>query len=273
MRFSDLSLPSLRASPTCLSLLLGAGVLLYSSPVLCEDGLQLMRKVEAALSSPGEELAVRMTQNSASGNSEQRSFRMWIGSSGAGKTSRSLIRFETPASIAGTALLSVQRKQGGQDNWLYVPGLSQVRRVAANDRKQSFVQSEFTIEDLSVAMDPEGRVYKVLGAVQWNERACLQLEDRPKDAAAAKLSGYGRVVLYVDKELHVVHRVDFYDHAGGLLKVLRAGGMVQVGDKLRFDVATMANLQTGASTIMQVTGRGTGKIDESIFSPSGLDAW
>jgi len=273
MRFSDFSLALLRVAPLSLAVILGCCALLHSSPARSEDGLDWMRKVDTALSSSGEELSVRMTLNSASGRSEQRSFRMWIGSAQGGKGSRSLIRFESPASIAGTALLSVQRKQGGQDNWLYLPGLSQVRRVAAADRKQAFVQSEFTIEDLSVAMNAERRVYKVLGEVQWNERACVQLEDSPKDAAAAKESGYGRVVLYIDKELHVVHRVDFYDHAGGLLKVLRAQGLVQVGQKWRFDVATMANLQTGANTIMQVTGRGTGKVDDSIFSPAGLDAW
>jgi len=238
-----------------------------------EDGLAVMHKVESALHSDGEELSVQMTLNHASGRSEQRSFRMWLKSGDGAGTSRSLIRFQTPAAIAGTALLSVQRKEAGQDNWLFVPALSQVRRVAAADRSQSFVQSEFTIEDLSVAVDPKGRVYKVLGEVQWNERACVQVEDRPRDAAAAKESGYGRVVVYVDKELWVVHRVDFYDHAGALLKVLRAQRLVQVGEKWRFDVATMANLQTGASTVMQVTARGTAKFDDSIFSPSGLDAW
>jgi hypothetical protein len=196
---------------------------------------------------------------------------MWTSlSEGSG---RSLIRFESPASIAGTALLSVSRTGGVQDNWLYVPALSQVRRVAASDRKQSFVQSEFTIEDITVARDLKNRIYTVLGEVNWSDRVCLQIEDRPRDAAAAKMSGYGRVVLYVDKEYFVVHRVDFYDHSGALLKVLRAQSLVQVGKKWRFDVATMTNLQSGASTTMQVTSRSTGALDESRFSPSGLDRW
>jgi hypothetical protein len=246
---------------------------LHSPSLRAEDGLEWMKKVEAALGSSGEEISVQMTLNSATGKSEQRSFRMWIGSSVGKKASRSLIRFLSPPSIAGTALLSVQRGDGGQDNWLYVPGLSQVRRVASADRTQRFVQSEFTIEDLSVGLDAARRTYTVLGEVQWNKRSCVQLEDRPRDEAAARDSGYGRVVLYVDKEHHVVHRVDFYDHAGALLKVLRAQGLVKVGDRWRFEQATMTNLQTGANTIMQVTGRGTGRVDDSIFSPTGLDAW
>ncbi len=236
------------------------------------DGVEVMGRVEKALASDGEQMSVRMTLTGAAGKSEARAFRMWM-TAAPGGGARSLIRFQSPASIAGTALLSVRRAGGGQDNWLYVPGLSQVRRVAAADRKQSFVQSEFTIEDITVAQDPKNRVYTVLGEVMWSDRACLQLEDRPRDAAAARMSGYGRVVLYIDKEHFVVHRVDFYDHSDALLKVLRAQKLVQVGEKWRFDVATMTNLQTGASTTMQVTSRTAGTVDDSLFSPSGLDAW
>jgi len=198
MPFFRLTLPSLWAQVSPLMALVAVVGLLQSPPALAGDGLELMKKVEAALGSSGEDISVQMTLNSPAGKSEQRSFRMWIGSSEGGKASRSLIRFESPASIAGTALLSVQRKDGGQDNWLYVPGLSQVRRVAAADRKQRFVQSEFTIEDLTVGLDADRRIYSVLGEVQWNDRACLQLEDRPRDGAAARVSGYGRVVLYID---------------------------------------------------------------------------
>jgi len=265
--------PPLSVLTRRVGLLVLACLLSFAASAHAEDGLAVMQKVASALQSDGEELSVQMTLNHASGRSEQRSFRMWLKSGDGGATSRSLIRFQTPAAIAGTALLSVQRRDGNHDNWLFVPALSQVRRVAPADRSQSFVQSEFTIEDLSVAVDAKRRIYKVLGEVQWNERTCLQVEDRPRDAAAAKESGYGRVVVYVDKEVSVVHRVDFYDHAGALLKVLRAQRLVQVGDKWRFDVATMANLQTGASTVMQVTARGSARVDDSIFSPSGLDAW
>ncbi len=242
------------------------------TPAQSSDGIEIMARVEKALASDGEQMSVRMTLTGASGKTEERAFQMWM-TAAPGGGSRSLIRFQSPASIAGTALLSVRRAGGGQDNWLYVPGLSQVRRVAATDRKQSFVQSEFTIEDITVAQDPKNRIYTVLGEVMWADRACVQLEDRPRDAAAAKMSGYGRVVLYIDKEHFVVHRVDFYDHSGALLKVLRAQKLVPIGEKWRFDVATMTNLQSGASTTMQVTSRTAGTVDDSLFSPSGLDAW
>ena len=198
---------------------------------------------------------------------------MWM-KSPEGKPAKTLVRFQSPANIAGTALLTVSRPKGGQDNWLYVPALRQVRRVAAQDRSASFVQSDFTIEDLTVSMDTQRRVYKIVGNDLCAGRACTQVEDRPVDDAAGKLSGYGRVVLHVDDGNGLVHRVDFYDKSDSLLKVLKADGMEQVGDLWRFNVATVTNLQAGSKTEMKVTSRGTGKrIDDSIFAPGSLDAY
>lgn len=242
------------------------------APARAADGLGVMQEVRRALLSDGEEMSVRMTVTSPS-NSEERTFRMWTKAT-EDKPARSLIRFESPGNIAGTALLAVQRPNGKQDSWLYVPSLDQVRRVAPADRSESFVGSDFTIEDLTVVLDPETRSYTVLGEAECGgDRTCVQVEDKPTTDAAARASGYGRVVLYVDKELSVTWRIDFYDKAGGLLKVLSAAGLVQVGDRWRFDKATVANVQTGSTTVMTVVSRNEGRVDDSIFSPSALEAW
>ena len=247
-------------------------VILLSAPARA-NGVATMERVGAAMASPGEEMSVTMQLVRPGGATETRTFRMWTKALD-GKPAKALIRFDSPASIANTALLTVTRPGGGQDNWLYVPALGQTRRVAAQDRSESFVQSDFTIEDLTVSMDVETRVYTVLGGVDCAGRPCTQVEDRPLNAAAAKQSGYGRVVLYVDDEHAVVHRVDFYDKSDGLLKVLQADGLVQVGAHWRFDRAVVTNVQTGSRTVMTVTARNQGaKVDDAMFSASALDAF
>ena len=255
-------------------LLLPALLLLFAGPARgSEDALAIMLAMEAGMQSDGEELFVQMDVARRSGT-ESRTFRMWSQAK-EGKPVRSLLRFESPGSIAGTALLTVKKPARKQDSWLYVPALDQVRRVAPADLSQSFVGSDFTIEDLSVAVDPEARAYSVLGEGACGEgRTCYQVEDKPATEAAAKASGYGRVVLHVDKELKVAHRIDFYDSADGLLKVLLAEGLVEAGGKWRFDKATVTDVQAGTSTTMTVQSRSWGAaIDESLFSPSNLDAW
>ncbi|MCO4770116.1 MAG: outer membrane lipoprotein-sorting protein [Deltaproteobacteria bacterium] len=246
--------------------------LLGPAPAWGGDGLAVMKRVDGAMRSQGEEMTVQMQLANAAGSTETRTFKMWTRSP-VGKPAKTLIRFESPASIARTALLTVTRTGGGQDNWLYVPALGQTRRVAPQDRSESFVQSDFTIEDLTVTIDAENRVYTVLGQVDCGGRACTQVEDKPANDAAAKQSGYGRVVLYIDDERAVVHRVDFYDKSDALLKVLQADGLVQVGDNWRFDRAVVTNVQKGSRTVMTVISRAHGaSVDDSIFSASSLDA-
>jgi hypothetical protein len=248
-------------------------VLLTASPALAEDALPLMRQMEEAMKSPGEIVGVQMHLAFADGRTETRTFRMWTRGGGA-DGARMLLRFESPATIAGTALLMVARKGGGTDSWMYVPALRQTRRIAPQDRSDSFVQSEFTIEDLTVQVDPEHRVYTALGEVACGDgRRCARVEDKPRDEAAAKLSGYGRVVLYLDTEHHVVHRVDFYDKSDGLLKILQAQGLEKAGDGWRFGQASITNVQSGDATVMRVFERTVDPgLDEAVFSPSGLGA-
>lgn len=247
-------------------------LLLLATPALASDGLPLMRSMEAGMASDGEELSVSMQLVQADGRAEARTFRMWTLTQ-AGKANKSLIRFDAPSSISGTALLMVQRPDSRPDNWLYVPALNQVRRIAPQDGTDSFVGSQFTIEDMTVSVNPEARVYTVLGDVPCGDgRTCTQIEDKPANDQAARISGYGRVVLYIDAERFVAHRIDFYDKAGALLKVMTAKGLVPVGERWRFDSATVTEVATGASTIMTVTGRKNGGVDDSLFSPSTLDA-
>jgi hypothetical protein len=233
------------------------------------DGLPTMQNVDAAMRGPGEELTVRMELQSGTGAVEVRSLQMWT-LAPAGKPKRSLIRFQSPSTIAGTALLSVSRGPGLDDTWAWVPAQRQVRRIAAQDRTTPFVGSDFTVEDLSVAVDPSRRIYTLEGEGPCGETTCLLVADRPKDEKAKGESGYGWVVLHVDKVRFVVHRVDFYDKGGALLKVLRAEGLVPVGDRWRFDKATMANVQKGTKTTFVVQGRKAGSVDEGLFSPTAL---
>jgi catechol 2,3-dioxygenase-like lactoylglutathione lyase family enzyme len=245
-----------------------------SSLAESDDGFAAMQKVTTAMYSEAEEMQVKMELSGPGAPSGSRTFRIYT-SAPAGKPRKMLVRFEAPANIEGTALLTVQRPKGGQDNWLYVPALDQVRRIAATDRSQSFVQSDFAIEDMTVTVDNEARQYRIVGSAPCGERDCIQIEDRPRTPAAAKESGYGHVVLHVDSALSVVHRVDFFDKSGGLLKVLRAEGLVEAAPgKWRFDRAKIAHLQRGTGTVMTVLSRALGKaLDSGLFSPSNLDAW
>ena len=61
---------------------------------------------------------------------------------------KSLTYFLSPADVQGTALLSFTHFKTPDDQWLYLPALKRVKRIASANKSGSFVGSEFAFEDL-----------------------------------------------------------------------------------------------------------------------------
>ena len=70
----------------------------------------------------------------------------------------SLITFNSPRDVAGTALLSQ-----GEEQWLYLPAARRVRRISSSNRSGPFVGSEFSYEDLTA--DASKYSWKLLATV------------------------------------------------------------------------------------------------------------
>ncbi len=62
---------------------------------------------------------------------------------------RSLIIFETPRDIKGTALLSHTKILDADDQWLYLPALKRVKRISSKNKSGPFVGSEFALRTWS----------------------------------------------------------------------------------------------------------------------------
>ena len=60
----------------------------------------------------------------------------------------SLVIFDTPADVKGTAFLSHTKKSGSDDQWLYLPALKRVKRIASSNQAGPFMGSEFAYEDI-----------------------------------------------------------------------------------------------------------------------------
>lgn len=118
-----------------------------------------------------------------------------------------LIRFIEPQDVAGTGLLSVDKADGGNDQWLYLPALDRVRRIA-NDRKGGrFVGSELYYEDLQDRQPGRDR-HRLVGQDTVDGVACTLLESVPLDKND---SVYSKRVSCVDRETALALRVDYYE--------------------------------------------------------------
>jgi hypothetical protein len=92
--------------------------------------------------------AVTMTLISEGGARRERSTETLSKLLPNGIDQKRLIRFLTPGDVKGTATLLVEHSAGDDDIWIYLPALHKVRRLVANNKKDSFVGTDFSYGDI-----------------------------------------------------------------------------------------------------------------------------
>lgn len=211
---------------------------------------------------------MRMVLRNRGGQESTRTLRrMALETDGEGVGDRSVIVFEAPRDIEGTALLSHTRILDPDDQWLYLPALRRVKRISSGNKSGPFVGSEFAYEDL-VSQEVEKYDYRWLRAEDCGEFECDVVERYPR----YENSGYTRHVVWWDREEHRIQRVDFYDRKNDLLKTLTQVGYQEYGDGFwRPDRMLMVNHQNGKSTDLVFDGWDFGAgLTEDDFTPSRL---
>ena len=160
---------------------------------------------------------------------------------------KSLVIFDQPNDIRGTALLTFSHKTGDDDQWLYLPALKRVKRISSSNKSGPFVGSEFAYEDIS-SQEVEEYTYKFLREEEVDGVPMFVIEQYPVDPK----SGYTRQVAWIDQREYRTWRVDFYDRKNELLKTLTYSGYSQYIDQYwRPEFMAMVNHQTGKSTDLE----------------------
>jgi outer membrane lipoprotein-sorting protein len=157
---------------------------------------------------------------------------------------KSLVIFDEPRDVKGTAFLSFTHKSGPDDQWLYLPALKRVKRIASDNKSGPFMGSEFAFEDIS-SQEIEKYTYKYIKDEKIENMDCYVIERYPVD----EKSGYTRQVVWYDTEHYRVVKTVFYDRKNSLLKTLTYHDYNQYLDKYwRAGKMHMENHQTGKST-------------------------
>lgn len=163
-----------------------------------------------------------------------------------GDGDKSMSIFDKPFDVKGTAFLSFSHKNDSDDQWLYLPALKRVKRIASRNKSGSFMGSEFAYEDVS-SQEVEKYTYKYLGEEACGDRQCFMIERFPVD----EYSGYTRQVAWVDAQEYRPAKIVFYDKKNALLKTLIYSNYHQyLGHYWRAEKMFMENHQTGKSTLL-----------------------
>jgi len=160
----------------------------------------------------------------------------------------SMTIFQSPADVKGTAFLVSGHKITSDDQWLYLPALKRVKRIASDDKSGSFMGSEFAYEDIGAqAHQLEKYTYRYLREEAYDKMPCFVIERRPLDPN----SGYKRQEVWIDQTEYQNRKIDYYDRKGSLLKTLTYRNYQHYQDRFwRAIEWFVVNHQTGKSTLV-----------------------
>lgn len=229
-----------------------------------QKGLEIAKAAEAADEGFGSSIVdLKMTLKNKNGQSSER-FLITRTLELTEDGDKSLIIFNSPKDVKGTATLTYTHKEGSDDQWLFLPSIKRVKRISSNNKSGPFVGSEFAYEDLS-SQEVEKYKYKFL-----EEKGNLViLEQDPVDPK----SGYTRRVVTYNKEKgYRVEKVEFYDRKNSPLKTLTYSGYELYKNKhWRASKFVMSNLQTDKETTLEFSNYDfNAELSENDFSQAAL---
>jgi len=219
--------------------------LITASELLAMESIEVAKKADAMTSGfESSSAQMEMVLINASGEQSVRDLEMKTleGENG----DKSVSTFLSPADVKGTKTLTHEHLSRDDDQWLYLPALKRVKRIASNNKSGSFMGSEFSYEDIG-NQDYQKFTYSgEAKEVMLNGVACYQSERVPNEVS----SGYTKEIVWVDKKNFLLQQIDYYDRKQELLKTAKFSEHRQLQGIWRVGKIEMRNHQNDKSTIL-----------------------
>ncbi|HIP46848.1 MAG TPA: outer membrane lipoprotein-sorting protein [Campylobacterales bacterium] len=219
--------------------------LMIASSLMALTNLEIAQKSDKA--TDGFESSIsktEMTLINASGQSSVRDLLMKTleGENG----DKTISTFLSPADVKGTKVLGWEHVDRDDEQWLYLPALKRVKRIASRNKSGSFMGSEFSYEDIG---NQNYQKYTFEGEpeiVMFNGIECYKGARIPRD----KNSGYTKQVSWVSTKGFLLQKVEYYDRKKEHLKTATFHDYKQIDGVWRVGKIEMKNHQNDKSTVL-----------------------
>jgi hypothetical protein len=190
---------------------------------------------------------VNMVITNKQGQKRERKFNILRKDVDDGGDQKYFVYFQRPADVRSMAYLVLKHTDPGKDDdrWLYLPALSLVNRIAAGDKRTSFVGSDFLYEDVSgrnLAEDTHE-------LIETTDKFFI-VKNVPKQPDSVEFSYYN---VSIDRKNFVPKKMEFYDKEGKLYRTIESVKVETIQDFPTVVKSVVTNLQTGSKTEMEFT--------------------
>ncbi|CAK0764197.1 Outer membrane lipoprotein-sorting protein [Azospirillaceae bacterium] len=233
--------------------------------MVCSDGASKVGDAKSELT---------MTLTEAAGGQRVRKMQMMTKLQSDGIDNKRIIRFLSPADIKGTVSLLIEKTGGDDDMWIYLSALKKVRRLVADNKRDSFVGSDMTFGDI-IGHKPTDWTHVLLREDVFDGNQVWVIESVPKDNQVKSQTGYAKRLTFVDRRSCIALKSDYWDETGALLKTIRASDIVSVDSvakKWQFMHIDAVNQQSGHGTVIHFDlYQANQGISDDVFTPRSLE--
>lgn len=171
-----------------------------------------------------------------------------------GEDTLKLLFFLTPADVKDTAFLTYDYDNSDldDDQWLYLPALQKVKRIASSDKSSAFMGSDFTYSDMT-SRNVADYNYKIMKETKAQGHKVWQLLVTPKSEKTVEETGYTKSIMFVRQDNFVVIQTLNY---------------IKAGKKLKYMIVKDLALIDGVWTVKEmqmITKKGKKMLHKSIF--------
>ncbi|WP_457573470.1 outer membrane lipoprotein-sorting protein [Desulfolithobacter sp.] len=153
------------------------------------------------------------------------------------------VYFKKPSDVRKMVFMVHKHIDRDDDRWLYLPALDLVKRIAASDKRTSFVGSNFLYEDVS----GRGLDEDVHELIETTDRFYV-VKNTPKDPGSVEFSRY---TVWIDKQTFMPVKSEYLDKNGRKYRVVEA---LEIHDIQGYPTVTRsraADLTSGSETVAE----------------------
>ena len=155
------------------------------------------------------------------------------------------VYFQRPADVRKMVFMVHKHADSEKDDdrWLYLPALDLVKRIAAGDKRTSFVGSNFLYEDISGRSLTEDTHELIKTTDEF-----FIVKNIPKKPDTVEFSYYN---VSIDCKTYVPMKMEFYDQEDKLYRVIESKKVEMVQKFPTVIKSVVSDLKTGSKTEME----------------------
>ena len=234
------------ATTTLAMLLLGVslGVATLSADAADLTADEIMEKSHEAFYYAADDMRTKVTMSlvAESGSTRERVLTLLRIDDADTADQKYFVYFHRPGDVRDMTFMVWKYADAADDRWLFIPAVDLVRRISADDKRSSFVGSDFTYEDVS-GRAPTEDTHSLAREEALGERNAFVIESAPKEG-----TDFTRKLSWIDAESYLPLREEYYDAQEQLSRVFTADKIEEIGGIPTIVARTMRNVKSGHRT-------------------------